>query len=178
MFCIVSFYISSAKSILISWPWNKPVIFHILSFLEPVYYNRVFLSFNPWPLTLKSKIKHTAPLVKAEKQARVEISIHWGKVLHLQRKTKQEFRLWLSYHIYYSIPQLSLLLQCSKCSKGKAENSSKRQWIYQKDHIHSWHSTARTWDDIYIHPNSSSWVWQKMPKGFTHMKEGKAYRMQ
>lgn len=76
MFCIVSFYISSAKSILIAWPWKKSVIFYILSFLEPLCYDTAFLSFNPCPLPLKAKIKHTAPLVKAERQARVEISIH------------------------------------------------------------------------------------------------------
>lgn len=79
------------------------------------------------PLPLKSKIKHTAPLVKAEKQTRVEISIHRGKVLHLQRKTKQKFRLRLSYHIYTTVFPNSASVNAVNAQKVKLK-------IFIKDH--------------------------------------------
>lgn len=88
MLCKVPFYISSAKSTLIAWSCNKPVIFHILSFLEPVCYNTALLSFSPHPSQGEKKKKYSASLVGAEGQTRVEISLHRGKGLHLHRKTK------------------------------------------------------------------------------------------
>lgn len=86
MFC--SFYISSAKSILIAWPWNKSVFFTFYHFWNQYATTQLSYLSTHAPLPLKAKIKHTAPLVKAGRQARVEISIQRGKVLHLQRKTK------------------------------------------------------------------------------------------
>lgn len=90
----VPFYISSAKSTLTAWSWNKPVILQILSFLEPVRYNTAFLSFSPHPSASsgkkKKKKKYSAALVEAGGQTRVEVSVHQRKGLHLYRKTKPE----------------------------------------------------------------------------------------
>lgn len=88
----VPFYISSAKSTLTAWSWNKPVILQILSFLEPVRYNTAFLSFSPHPSASsgKKKKKNSAALVEAGGQTRAEVSVHQRKGLHLHRKTKPE----------------------------------------------------------------------------------------
>lgn len=128
----VPFYISSAKSTLTAWSWNKPVILQILSFLEPVRYNTAFLSFSPHPSASSGKKKKKKILQHLQKQEdRLERKSPYtkGKVCISIGKQNQKLKTVtkLSYSIWYNtISQLSCHLKCNKQSKGKAVNLCER----------------------------------------------------